>query len=221
MKKELDVERVMGFLGMPREMVVKLIKDKKWRDFNKVVKYAGTKEYRDYRLSKKIKLEDYQENMKTKYKELLYSIDGELLSVGSFERGHLLYDVLCDREEVPKELKYHIFYEWWTSIDAYHDWFDSWDIEEWIKEANVKFDYGKLNIDKKGYVKVYRGVNEYSNPEGMSWTTNRDIAEKFANGCRVRGMVNEPKVLEGKVHYWNILAMFWGREESEVLCEIY
>lgn len=65
-------------------------------------------------------------------------------------------------------------------------------------------------------VTVYRGVTAYNakNIRALSWTLNRDTAEWFAHRFGEEGTVYEAQV--GKEH---ILALFTGRNESEVIVD--
>ena len=62
---------------------------------------------------------------------------------------------------------------------------------------------------------VYRGQDADA-PVGLSWTTDRAVAEKFARGHR--GLWNErPTVLTGEVCKRDVAAFYTGRKESEVV----
>lgn len=65
-------------------------------------------------------------------------------------------------------------------------------------------------------VTVYRGVTPYNakNVKALSWTLNRDTAEWFAHRYGEDGTVYEARI--GKEH---ILAVFTGRNESEVIVD--
>jgi hypothetical protein len=155
--------------------------------------------------------------MKTKYKDQLEAIDSELMMNNSFARGQHLYDIL-EGIELEEELKYYVFLNWWDSIDSCHEKFGD-NIKRWLDSAKVKLSFNDLNVDEDGYVKVYRGTNEYSRSwMGMSWTTDKYIALKFAKGARVRRPVQSPAILVGRVHVDGILGVINSRSESEILC---
>ncbi len=65
-------------------------------------------------------------------------------------------------------------------------------------------------------VTVYRGVTLYNakNVKALSWTLDRDVAEWFAHRYGEDGTVYEARI--GKEH---ILAVFAGRNESEVIVD--
>jgi len=171
---------------------------------------------------KKLTLEEYQINMKKKYSKILKVLDNDLLMAGSYSAGDILFDFLEESDECPEELKYYVFQEWWTCIDSCHDEFDGEHIKEWIVSANIDLEIqSKLNMDEEGYIKVYRGTHELSQSwDGLSWTTDKNVALKFANGCGVRHQTKNPALLIGEVLYIHILGIFNDRKESELLCYI-
>lgn len=170
-----------------------------------------------------VTLENYQNNMKEKYKDILNKIDRELLSIDSWSRGRLLIEIL-EESNIPEELKYYVFCDWWTSIDSFHNVFSGEDIKEWIKTANIDMEseiWKNLIVDEEGYIKVYRGTHEHSQSwDGLSWTTDMEIAIKFANGCGVRHQTKYPAILSGRVAYFNVIGIFDNRQEKEVLCYV-
>ncbi|MCT4543509.1 MAG: hypothetical protein N4A63_08205 [Vallitalea sp.] len=172
---------------------------------------------------KKLTLKEYENKMEIKYNDLIKDFNEKLLTIDSFNRGHLLYK-LVDSEDCPEELKYYIFYRWWDSIDSYHDYFEADDIDEWLETTNIDMYTevkNNLNLDSDGYVKVYRGTHEFNEGlNGKSWTTDKEVAIKFANGCGVRRPTKKPKILTGKVDWIYVLGIFNDRKENEVLCNM-
>lgn len=171
-----------------------------------------------------ISLEEYNTKMKNKYKSQLKVIDDKLLSADSWSRGEMLFELLEESNPVPipEELKYYIFADWWTNIDSYHDKFDAEHIQDWLKAANIDM-YQEIKknliLDDDGYIRVYRGIHEFNEGwYGLSWTTDKEVAIKFANGCGIRHQTKQPEILIGKVFYENVLGIFNNRKESEVLC---
>lgn len=163
-------------------------------------------------------LEQYKENMERKYKKQLGKINTTLLETDSFLRGKLLFNIL-NNNNLAKELKYYVFTDWWTSIEAGHEKFDAEIVRDWLEDTNVELDFSNLNVDKNDEIEVYRGINECSlGWDGLSWTTDKDIAKKFANGARIRHQTSKPEVLVGKVSIHDILAIINSRNESEILC---
>lgn len=82
--------------------------------------------------------------------------------------------------------------------------------EEWFRKKV----YEK---DGEEYVKVYRGVNEFSRSEheAMSWTVSKQVAEKFAN--RYSKIGGTSKVIEREQLVRDILFINNDRKEYEVL----
>lgn len=60
---------------------------------------------------------------------------------------------------------------------------------------------------------VYRGVTPGHNPDGMSWTRERDKAEWFAN------RFGEGYILKGTAKKEDVLAFFSRRSEEEIVIE--
>jgi hypothetical protein len=69
---------------------------------------------------------------------------------------------------------------------------------------------------------VYRGCKEHVNEQSLSWTTNPDtaiwFATRFASTGSHRGN-GQPLVLVGRVMRDDVLALFNGRGESEIVSE--
>lgn len=63
-------------------------------------------------------------------------------------------------------------------------------------------------------VKVYRGCQKGINEDGISWTLKRDKAEWFANRFSKDGIVIEKEISKS-----DIIAVFTGRNEFEVIYE--
>ena len=101
--------------------------------------------------------------------------------------------------------------------------FESWDvvlelfknIEETTDEDSKEM-YDKLPSE----VKVYRGVltdDRLKYNLGVSWTTNKKVAEMFA--LRFAKLGGTPYLMEGEVNKEDILYFTNAREESEVLID--
>lgn len=61
-------------------------------------------------------------------------------------------------------------------------------------------------------VTIYRGCQQGLNEDGLSWTLNKSVAERFANRLNKDGIV-----LEREVEKSDIIAVFTGRNEFEVI----
>lgn len=184
---------------------------------NRVKKTLTFEEYYEMQKIKLLSFKDYCDRMKIEYKYELEEINDELLTIDSFNRGQLLYNIL-EGTELDEELKYYVFLKWWSSIDSCNEKFRE-NVKRWLHDARVKLNFNNLNVDEHGYVKVYRGTNEYAQSwSGTSWTTDKYTALKFAEGARVRRPVESPAILIGRVHVDQILGMINDRHESEILC---
>jgi hypothetical protein len=69
-------------------------------------------------------------------------------------------------------------------------------------------------------VRVYRGGPPVTGTRnGIAWTTDPKIAQRFANGAGERVQRTNGVVIEGYVHDSKVLAYITGRNESEVIVE--
>jgi hypothetical protein len=64
-------------------------------------------------------------------------------------------------------------------------------------------------------VTIYRGCVKGQNEDGLSWTLDKAKAEFFANRFSKEGII-----LEREIPKSEIIAVFTGRGESEVVCEV-
>lgn len=75
------------------------------------------------------------------------------------------------------------------------------------------FTFDKLKqLDK---LLVYRGVEEEGQPNGLSWTISKPVAQKFAN----RFHTNTSRLYVMEINPENILAYFNSRNEQEVIID--
>jgi len=65
-------------------------------------------------------------------------------------------------------------------------------------------------------VTIYRGCQKGINENGLSWTLDKAKAKMFSTRIALEG---EPLVLEKKISKSDIIAVFTGRNESEVIWE--
>jgi hypothetical protein len=65
-------------------------------------------------------------------------------------------------------------------------------------------------------VSVWRGCQR-GRERGLSWTTDRTIAEGFASGKRC--INSEPTLVSAKIQKWHIFAVFLDRKESEIVLD--
>ena len=97
----------------------------------------------------------------------------------------------------------------WAHLDLWREFFSS-DREnrEWLMDWDEQMAYAGLPET----VTVYRGYQPGLNKDGISWTVKREKAEWFATRFGKKG-----KVLEKKVSKRDIIAVFTGRNEYEVV----
>ena len=98
----------------------------------------------------------------------------------------------------------------WAHLDLWRELFssDRANREEWLMDWDEQMAYAGLPET----VTVYRGYQPGLNKDGISWTIKREKAEWFATRFGNKG-----KVLEKKVAKRDIIAVFTGRNEYEVV----
>jgi len=69
-------------------------------------------------------------------------------------------------------------------------------------------------------IEVYRGQLKASDPLGIAWTTDREVAEKFAHGAGLRVPVSGV-VLTRRIKVCDVYGYLTGRGESEVVLDPY
>lgn len=88
---------------------------------------------------------------------------------------------------------------------------------KWFRQADKKVlmnnDEYEVYSELPETFTVYRGVTPGHNPDGMSWTRERDKAEWFAN------RFGEGYILKGTAKKEDVLAFFSRRGEEEVVIE--
>jgi len=97
----------------------------------------------------------------------------------------------------------------WAHLDLWREFFSSDRANrEWLMDWDEQMAYDGLGET----VTVYRGYQPGLNKDGISWTVNREKAEWFATRFGKKG-----KVLEKQVSKRDIIAVFTGRNEYEVV----
>jgi len=97
----------------------------------------------------------------------------------------------------------------WAHLDLWREFFSSDRANrEWLMDWDEQMAYEGLGET----VTVYRGYQPGLNKDGISWTVNREKAEWFATRFGKKG-----KVLEKQVSKRDIIAVFTGRNEYEVV----
>lgn len=97
----------------------------------------------------------------------------------------------------------------WQNVDVWMDlWAAPYHSPELIMDEDEMAAFNAL----PELITVYRGTQK-GLPLGLSWTTDRERAEWFAN----RFGRDDPVVTEGTVNKGDVLAYFLGRGESEIV----
>lgn len=79
-----------------------------------------------------------------------------------------------------------------------------------------------LPVQPDGTVVIYRGqFNRLDPANGIAWSTDSAIAEKFARTGGLRGVINNRgRVHRGRIHVDNVLGWLTQRGESEVVVDL-
>ena len=97
-------------------------------------------------------------------------------------------------------------------VSAY--WYD------YAQKKDRRF-YDNLERDERGYVTLYRGCSQAeldAGESGVSWTTDRAIAELFAfRFSDIKGNEDDGVVIKTKVHIGDIASVITDRDEDEVI----
>lgn len=118
-------------------------------------------------------------------------------------------------------------HEYWKNLsDIWIDTENMWqNRDEWVEVLNCKrgsrasimdHEDDRAFMDLPDQVTIYRGCVTGLNENGLSWTLDKERAQWFSTRLnRLRG--GQAKVLEKTVHKSEILAVFVGRGEAEVV----
>ena len=128
--------------------------------------------------------------------------------------------------EVEASNFWHLFHHWWNTIENPSDHLDK--VLEMLDhtsglQQDLHFDPSRLNEmdaeDLDAYndlpymFTVYRGCHGF-NEDGVSWTTDEEVAKKFALRMAIDGKC---VLIEGTVHKNDIIAYYLGRGEDEIV----
>lgn len=157
------------------------------------------------------------ENVDRLFNEDKLTFDKALLLIGSYSRFDWFVKqwklgVINDRKF------YKLLPDVWTSSDPDDkdpNYLDIWRRAFVRNGKTAVIDGDKL--PKKAFIKIYRGQS-WSETFGFSWTTNYDIAVKFANGASIRQPLKDGMVYEAEIHRDQILAYLTTRNEYEIIC---
>jgi len=84
--------------------------------------------------------------------------------------------------------------------------------KNYLMDEDDRKEYDKLPEK----VKIYRGIQKGAREDGLSWTTNKEVAEWFAKRFNHNG-----KIIEGWINKKDIFAYIGERNESEVIVDPY
>lgn len=109
----------------------------------------------------------------------------------------------------------------WSDSENIHQnwdaWRELWEAREGSAEALDEEDRAAFDA-LPDEVEIWRGLDaSEGNPEGMSWSLDRQKAEWFANRWSASKPGHEAALYRAKVAKSDILAVFMGRGESEVV----
>lgn len=126
------------------------------------------------------------------------------------------FDVFfSELEQIPKEQRYKLF----RTLYVRNDYgFQDIKQETLFELFSLQQDRGfekTLPVDEKGYVTIYRGMQEQSAPpdRAYSWTTNESVAKRFA----MRFESLHSSMYQAKVHMSDVVDYIQSRKEEEVL----
>ena len=106
----------------------------------------------------------------------------------------------------------------WTDTENqwqnYEEWKDLIGSERGSRHYLMNEEEFNLLQSLSDEVTIYRGCQKGINENGLSWTLDKSKAEFFANRLGKKGIV-----LEKKISKSDIIAVFTGRNESEVIWE--
>jgi hypothetical protein len=110
--------------------------------------------------------------------------------------------------------------EVWVDSENIHQHQGSW-INLWmaLNEPRLAMDAEDAAVFKQlpERFTVYRGIsNPRFNPDGLSWTTDKDRALWFANR-KIKPKQHKPTLITGMVEKREVLACFNGRGENEIV----
>ncbi len=133
----------------------------------------------------------------------------------------IIEEMLCDKDEIFTDRHmYDFICEYWDWVEDGNHYAKMADVlselrygyEESVIDKQLKKRLVK-QIDKDGYITIYRGYNSTSRENGNSYTLSRDVAIWFAN----RFKTNVRYVNTYRIHIDNVLAFITKRKEAEIV----
>lgn len=101
--------------------------------------------------------------------------------------------------------------------DTREDFIDLWNEVHAYRNGNIIYDEEEPK-ELPEEVTLYRGQLSPNDPIGLSWSTNKEIATKFAKGAAIR-VLTDGFLGTTKVHRKDIIAYITGRNEFEAIVD--
>lgn len=169
-----------------------LLKENDWEEYKEVFKLLQKRFYKAYESGNLSKIEIY-------YSDTLQ---------------YMLYNIFY--KNMSKEDRFNKFFDMYKQNDYFLENFDKCRLEEIFSYKNndkgINKKLGKLK-EKDGFITIYRGQgsNSTSPEEAISWSTDINVALKFATRFDCDGYV-----LKGKVHISNVLKYYNDSCEEDI-----
>jgi len=144
-----------------------------------------------------------------------------LLGFNSYARTEALWQAMMFAHRTP-ELNLRWFLRFWSVCDRPWEWRGR--IAELLREACAKVALlDVLEPEERAFfsalpplVSVWRGC-EGGRERGLSWTTDQQIATKFAFGQRCRN--SAPTFVRAEIPKQHVFGVFLSRQESELVVD--
>lgn len=152
-------------------------------------------------------------------------LQGEDVTIPYIEK-HMVLPIVeemnCDEDNAfSDKYRYDFICEHWSSIEDGHVLEElAWYMEQYrysdLASNNITAQLKrqlKKQMDKDGYITIYRGYNSTSREEGDSYTLSRDVAIWFS----MRFRTNVSYVNTYRIHIDNVIAFITDRGEAEII----
>jgi hypothetical protein len=164
----------------------------------------------------------YEEYHRAMLQNMIDEVDLDNLGERHIYKGivaHVLKRMLEERDFSDKYM-YDFICEHWSSIEnGDHLEYLAYYLEEfryglygWLIEKQLRKQL-KKQIDKDGYITIYRGFNDYSREDGNSYTLSRNVAIWYS----MRFAEEISYVNTYKIHIDDVLAFITDRNEAEII----
>ncbi len=147
----------------------------------------------------------------------------QALVEGDFGRYLMLHDksdrfdkLLSIQDRLSNKLYYELLGDTWTTSEYVSQYFDEWYEAFTVERADRHYcmtpgERTEFSLLSES-IRIYRG-HTADNANGLSWTTDKDLAIWFANRFKEDG----PQVTEGMIDKKWVLAYFNRRNEHEIV----